>query len=77
MSLNPSYFSALFKKETGTNFSAYLLNVKMENARLLLRNSNLSLSDISAELGFESQSYFSKMFKKETGLTPRDYRHHI
>ena len=77
INLNPSYFSALFKKETGTNFSSYLLNVKMENAKLLLRNSNLSLSDISAELGFESQSYFSKLFKKETGLTPRDYRHHI
>ncbi len=72
--LSPSYFSSLFKKEMGRNFSSYLLHIKVENASILLKNSNLPLSDISAELGFESQSYFSRIFKRETGLTPREFR---
>lgn len=77
VSLNPSYFSNLFKKETGTNFSAYLANVRIENAKLLLRDSNLALSEIAVELGFESQSYFSKVFKEHEGVTPRQYRQQL
>ncbi len=72
--LNPAYFSTLFKKETGINFSSYLLNLKIENAKLLLKNSNLSLINIAVELGFDNQSYFSNVFKKATGMTPKQYR---
>jgi len=72
--LNPSYFSTLFKKETGINFSNYLLNLKIENARLLLKSSNLSLINIAVEVGFDNQSYFSNVFKKATGMTPKQYR---
>lgn len=75
--LNPNYFSSLFKKETGKNFSSYLLKIRLDNAKLLLKNTNLTLSEIAAELGFDSQSYFSRLFKKETGLTPREYRHQL
>ena len=77
VSLNPSYFSNLFKKETGTNFSTYLSNIRIENAKLLLKDSNLALSEIALELGFESQSYFSKVFKEHEGLTPRQYRQQL
>lgn len=72
--LNPAYFSTLFKKEMGINFSNYLLNLRIENAKLLLKNSNLSLINIALELGFENQSYFSNVFKKATGMTPKQYR---
>lgn len=72
--LNPSYFSTLFKKETGINFSNYLLNLKIENARLLLKSSNLSLINIAVEVGFDNQSYFSNVFKRSTGMTPKQYR---
>ena len=72
--LNPAYFSSLFKKETGINFSNYLTNLKIDNAKLLLRNSNLSLINIAIELGFDNQSYFSNVFKKSTGMTPKQYR---
>ncbi len=72
--LNPAYFSTLFKKETGVNFSNYILNLKVENAKLLLKNSNLSLINIAVELGFDNQSYFSNVFKKATGMTPKQYR---
>jgi AraC-type DNA-binding domain-containing proteins len=73
--LNPAYFSSLFKKETGINFSSYLINLRMDNAKLLLKNTNLSLINIAFELGFDNQSYFSKVFKKSTGMTPKQYRH--
>lgn len=72
--LNPAYFSTLFKKETGINFSNYLMNLKIENAKLLLKNSNLSLINIAVEIGFDNQSYFSNVFKKATGMTPKQYR---
>lgn len=72
--LNSAYFSTLFKKETGVNFSTYLLNLKIDNAKLLLKNSNLSLINIAIELGFDNQSYFSNVFKKATGMTPKQYR---
>jgi len=72
--LNPSYFSSLFKKETGINFSNYLINLKIDNAKLLLRNTNLPLINIAIELGFDNQSYFSNVFKKSTGMTPNQYR---
>jgi YesN/AraC family two-component response regulator len=72
--LNPAYFSTLFKKDTGINFSNYLNNVRVENAKLLLKNSNLPLINIAVELGFNNQSYFSSVFKKVTGVTPKQFR---
>jgi len=72
--LNPSYFSTLFKKETGVNFSNYLLNLRIEKAKLLLANSNLPLINIAVEVGFDNQSYFSNVFKKATKMTPKQYR---
>jgi two-component system, response regulator YesN len=72
--LNPAYFSTLFKKETGINFSSYLINLRIEKAKLLLKNTNLPLIDIAAELGFDNQSYFSNVFKKATGIAPRQFR---
>jgi AraC-like DNA-binding protein/ligand-binding sensor protein len=72
--LNPSYFSTLFKKDTGENFSTYLLNLRIETAKQLLRNTNLPLVDIAIEAGFDNQSYFSYVFRKNTGISPRQYR---
>ncbi len=75
--LNAAYFSTLFKKEMGVNFSSYLINLKIDHAKLLLKNSNLSLINIAIELGFDNQSYFSNVFKKATGMTPKQYRQSI
>ncbi len=72
--LNPSYFSTLFKKETGIGFSNYLVNIKIENAKLLLKNTTLPLANVAVELGFDNQSYFTNVFKKVTGVTPKQYR---
>lgn len=72
--LNPSYFSTVFKRELNINFSNYLTQKRIEEACKLLLQSNLSLSDIANETGFDSQSYFSQIFKHHTGMSPKEYR---
>jgi len=72
--LNPTYFSILFKKEIGLNFSLYINKLRIEQAKHLLKTSGMPLVAIADETGFESQSYFSKVFKKLTGTTPKQFR---
>ena len=72
--LSPSYFSRLFKEETGYNFSAYLNTVRIEKSKKLLVNEDIPLADISNLVGFEEQSYFTRVFKKMTGTTPGKFR---
>lgn len=72
--LNPAYFSYLFKQELGTGFAAYLLNLRMECAKTLLKNCNDKIKEVASQSGFGDYHYFSKTFKKMTGLSPADYR---
>ena len=72
--VNPSYFSALFSQEMGKTFTDYILDLRVEKAKDLLRNTNLDILDISGSAGFENQSYFTKIFRKRTGVTPRKFR---
>ena len=55
-------------------FGDYLESVRIRNAQRLLRNLNLSMSDIAEIVGFANQNYFTKVFKKQTGLVPSQYR---
>ena len=73
-SLNPSYFSSIFKKEVGVSFSNYLNKIRIEQSKLLLKNTDSSIVEIALEVGFEDQSYFSKVFKNLTKMTPKQYR---
>lgn len=72
--LSPSYFSRIFKMEMGINFNKYINQVRVEAARKLLLNDQVTLVDVSSRVGFEEQSYFSKVFKKMTDVTPSRYR---
>ena len=72
--LNPSYFSSVFKKEVGVSFSNYLNKIRIEQSKLLLKNTDSSIVEIAMEVGFEDQSYFSKVFKNLTKMTPKQYR---
>ncbi|WP_420871916.1 helix-turn-helix domain-containing protein [Cohnella rhizosphaerae] len=72
--INSSYFSRLFKRETGYNFIQYVTNAKMERAKELLARSNISVEEVAARLGYENKSYFAKLFKKHIGGTPGEYR---
>ena len=72
--LNASYFSSLFKQATGSGFKEYLTDVRIEEARKQLVNSNTPIVDIALNCGFSSQSYFSKIFKARTGFSPNTFR---
>ncbi|GGD56702.1 response regulator transcription factor [Paenibacillus nasutitermitis] len=72
--INSSYFSRLFKKETGDNFIHYVTFAKMERAKELLGKTNISVEKIAEQLGYDNKSYFTKLFKKHTGTTPGEYR---
>jgi transcriptional regulator GlxA family with amidase domain len=55
-------------------FTDYILELRINKAKELLRNTNMDILDISSAVGFENQSYFTKIFRTHTGLTPRQYR---
>lgn len=71
---NATYFSALFKKETGMNFLEYVTEVRIKAAKQLLSDSRKGILDISHEVGYSDFKHFTKQFKKVTGLTPSEYR---
>ncbi|HEX3016958.1 MAG TPA: response regulator [Caproicibacter sp.] len=71
---NATYFSVFFKKETGKNFSEYLMELRIKNAKLYLISTDMDLADIAEEVGYSDLKYFSKLFKKATGINPSEYR---
>ena len=71
---SPSYFSALFKKETGEGFAKYLTHVRMERAKELLQQTNLPVSEICVQVGYSDLKHFTQNFKKDTKLNPGQYR---
>ena len=74
--LSPSYFSRLFHREMGEGFTNYVNRQKVELAKVQLRESNKSISQISAELGYLNISHFINLFKRFEGITPLMYRQH-
>lgn len=72
--ISPYYFSKLFKEEAGTNFSEYLTDLRIEEAKHLLKAGELSIKQVCAESGYSNPNYFSRIFKKWTGITPTEFR---
>ncbi|PCJ56376.1 MAG: hypothetical protein COA79_18940 [Planctomycetota bacterium] len=72
--LSSVHFARLFKEITGTTFGQRLTEVRLQAAQRFLKDSSLSISLISVEVGFNSFSHFTQLFKKEIGLSPSDYR---
>lgn len=74
VNLSPGFFHKIFKSVKGITPLRYLTNIRLENAKKLLRESCDSLSEIAFCCGFNSQSYFNYVFKEETNITPKNYR---
>lgn len=68
------YFSNKFKKETGLSVSDFINHKKIEAAKEMLSDQNLSIQDICDVLGYNSRSYFGKVFHRDVGMSPREYR---
>lgn len=58
----------------GYNVNDYIMTVRLQKAKYLLKNENLSISEIAYQVGFASQAYFSRLFKSKFGSTPTEYR---
>lgn len=71
---NKSYIFRQFKATTDCTIMAYFIKLKIEEAKRLLRETSLSVTQISAKLAFDTPNYFSKTFKKITGYTPLRYK---
>lgn len=74
LDISPYYFSKLFKEETGENFIEYLTSIRIQKAKELLSDSNLSIREVCNEVGYQDPNYFSRLFKKNVGVTPSEYK---
>ena len=72
--LSETYFSKLFKKEMGLTLVQYVNQRKLDQAKILLRESDTPIESIAKALGFSRPSYFSKIFKEAMADTPHGYR---
>ena len=69
-----AYFSTMFKKKTGENFSEYLFSLRMEEAKRQLRDTQHTITTICQNVGYLDIKHFTNGFKKYTGLKPKEYR---
>lgn len=74
LGLSPAYFARMFLKRIGIAPMKYIIEVKMNYAKKILAEKDLSIKEIAAELHYEDQLYFSRQFARATGLSPRQYR---
>ena len=72
--LSKSYLSSLFKKATGSGVVEYLQQIRIEQAKKLLKTSKMRIADIAEKVGYRDIKFFNKIFVKETTVTPSEYR---
>lgn len=77
VSLSPNYVSTLFRQECGITLMDYLVAKRINQARELLQELGLNVSEVRARVGYKNMSHFNRMFKKLVGVTPGDYRNRV
>ena len=71
---NEKYIGKLFKAQTGFTVKEYLNRRRLDTAEQLLRNTKLSITEISSKSGFNNVTYFNRLFKKHFNFSPKNYR---
>lgn len=76
---NPTYLCTVFKQKSGKTINSVLTDIRMQEARRLLTETDLKLYRIGEMVGYRDGKYFTKIFTRETGISPREYRnrHHV
>ncbi len=72
--MSKSNFQHLYKKFFGITFMQDLINSRIEHAKMLLLNTNLTSADISKQCGYNNFAHFTRQFKENSGMTPLEYR---
>ena len=72
--LNADYLNRIFKKQNGESLMSYVVRVKMEKAKQLMRETALNITQISEMVGYDNYSYFATSFKKYEGISAKQYR---
>ncbi|RTE11785.1 response regulator [Paenibacillus whitsoniae] len=75
LQIHPVWLSQLFKKEAGINFLDYVTDLRVEQSKKLLRDSQMKIYEIAESVGYQDLQYFGKVFKKRTGQTPKEFRY--
>ena len=74
LSVHPSYLSSAFKKALGMTLTAYINKLRIEEAKYLLDQADVSVTQVALAIGYTDSNYFSKVFTKLEHVTPHDYR---
>ncbi|WP_066638705.1 PocR ligand-binding domain-containing protein [Desulfolucanica intricata] len=72
--LSPCYLSRIFKQSLGCTLTEYITRVRVENAKIMLKNPKFNISQVAEENGFDDPGYFTKVFKKIEGVTPSNFK---
>ncbi len=72
--LSKFYFNRLFKSAMGMSPSRYHINLRLDEAKRLLRETKKSVVEVALDVGYANPSHFAQLFRRETGLSPSDYR---
>lgn len=72
--LNQDYLTRIFKQSTGVSVKSYIVNCRMERAKLLLQTSRLPIADVAYQVGYYNYASFNRAFKKYSGTSPQGFR---
>ncbi|MBD1866103.1 helix-turn-helix transcriptional regulator [Cyanobacteria bacterium FACHB-471] len=74
INISPTYFASLFKQAMGISPHQYVIQQRVERAKVMLKRTDLAIADIALRVGFSNQSHLTRHFKRLTGITPKQVR---
>jgi AraC-like DNA-binding protein len=69
-----TYFCKMFKQQFGQNFTTYLTEYRINEAKKLLKQPYMNVKEVSAKVGYTDSSYFARVFRRSVGISPSDYQ---